>query len=124
MANSLSQRMLSLMGGGELTLQAGLGGSSKVTHEKRTPVAHGRGVVGVEQMLADDAVVHLPDFAAPLTRYARDHIALLVPMRPLCGSACKGLCHVCGISLNENECGCDRSSNDPRLAALKKIKFD
>ncbi|VAX18260.1 hypothetical protein MNBD_NITROSPINAE02-1047 [hydrothermal vent metagenome] len=54
----------------------------------------------------------------------RDHIALSVPMRPLCGDACKGLCHVCGANLNEKECGCDRSSGDPRLAVLKRLKFD
>lgn len=54
----------------------------------------------------------------------RDHIALSVPMRPLCDEACKGLCHVCGSNLNEKECGCDRSSGDPRLAVLKQLKFD
>ncbi len=54
----------------------------------------------------------------------RDHIALSVPMQPLCDEACRGLCHVCGNNLNEKECGCDRSSDDPRLAVLKQLEFD
>jgi hypothetical protein len=34
-------------------------------------------VVSVEQMLADDAILHLPDFPAPLTLDARGPLALL-----------------------------------------------
>ena len=37
--------------------------------------------------------------------------------------ACKGLCPQCGKDLNQGECGCERTSIDPRWAALKGIQL-
>lgn len=54
----------------------------------------------------------------------RDQLALSAPMRPLCKESCKGLCPVCGGDLNKIDCKCERGETDPRLVALKKIKFD
>ena len=57
------------------------------------------------------------DMFAPL----RDHVALAVPMRPLCDEECKGLCPDCGTNLNKETCSCCGSAIDPRLAVLKKL---
>ena len=43
------------------------------------------------------------------------------PMKVLCREDCKGICRQCGKNLNEGECGCDRSSPDPRMAAIRDI---
>lgn len=51
------------------------------------------------------------------------HNELLVnwPIRVLCKEDCKGICSRCGTNLNHGECGCDRSSTDPRMAAISDI---
>ncbi len=43
------------------------------------------------------------------------------PMRVLCKEDCKGLCSRCGANLNHGDCGCDRKSLDPRMAAISDI---
>jgi uncharacterized protein len=53
----------------------------------------------------------------------REQVLLALPMSLLCREACKGLCTVCGMDLNETECGCERKPPDPRWAALKDIKL-
>jgi DUF177 domain-containing protein len=45
-------------------------------------------------------------------------------MKPLCRADCQGLCPVCGTNLNKGTCSCKREWEDPRLAALKKLKAD
>ena len=47
---------------------------------------------------------------------------LTLPMKPLCGDGCRGLCPVCGMNLNKGTCTCDSSWEDPRLAVLKALK--
>lgn len=51
----------------------------------------------------------------------RDIIISAQPTKHLCSIDCKGLCRVCGANLNKTECGCDRMSIDPRLAALQDL---
>lgn len=55
---------------------------------------------------------------APLVR---DTILTAQPLRNLCRDDCRGLCHRCGADLNQGDCGCDRRSVDPRLAALADL---
>jgi uncharacterized protein len=54
----------------------------------------------------------------------REQFYLSLPMKPLCGEACKGLCPVCGTNLNRATCTCKRDWDDPRLAVLKALKVD
>jgi uncharacterized protein len=54
----------------------------------------------------------------------REQFYLALPMKPLCRVDCQGLCPVCGTNLNKDACGCKREWDDPRLAALKKLKAD
>ncbi|MEE9615010.1 MAG: DUF177 domain-containing protein [Thermodesulfobacteriota bacterium] len=47
-----------------------------------------------------------------------------VPMQPLCGPDCKGLCHRCGADLNKGLCSCTGEQRvDSRFVALKKFKM-
>ena len=57
------------------------------------------------------------DITAPL----RESLLLAEPISALCKDDCRGLCPVCGNDLNDGDCGCDRCSVDPRLAALKQF---
>lgn len=52
----------------------------------------------------------------------REQFVLAVPYAPLCSEECKGLCPQCGINRNHAACACD-APGDPRLAALKALKF-
>ncbi len=53
----------------------------------------------------------------------REQVLLALPSYPVCKDDCKGLCPVCGASLNDRECGCDRHVPDPRWAGLKNVKL-
>ncbi len=51
----------------------------------------------------------------------KEQIELNLPMKPLCGESCKGLCPGCGADLNIDRCSCNPEKTDPRFAALKKL---
>jgi uncharacterized protein len=57
-----------------------------------------------------------------LGQLMREQFYLSLPMKPLCGEDCKGLCPMCGTNLNRGTCDCKREWDDPRLAALKTLK--
>ena len=44
-----------------------------------------------------------------------------IPLQPLCKDDCKGLCPVCGIDLNKNECNCETKVYDPRFAIFRNL---
>jgi uncharacterized protein len=49
----------------------------------------------------------------------REQFLLALPMKPLCGDACRGLCPVCGTNWNTGACSCSGRWTDPRLDAIK-----
>ncbi|MEN2986558.1 MAG: DUF177 domain-containing protein, partial [Thermodesulfovibrionaceae bacterium] len=51
----------------------------------------------------------------------RDQIFLSIPMKPLCSEECKGICPLCGVNLNEENCYCSSREIDPRLAILQTL---
>jgi uncharacterized protein len=60
-----------------------------------------------------------------LGAWARDALALALPAQMLCRPDCRGLCPVCGVSLNE--AGPDHhhdSPPDPRWAKLSELRFE
>jgi uncharacterized protein len=59
-----------------------------------------------------------------LGQLMREQFYLALPMKPLCRDDCQGLCAVCGTNLNNGACNCKREWEDPRLAALKKLKAE
>jgi len=57
-----------------------------------------------------------------LGQLMREQFYLSLPMKPLCGDDCKGLCAICGTNLNRDTCGCKREFEDPRLGALRELR--
>lgn len=53
-----------------------------------------------------------------------EQVNLLIPMKVICRSDCRGLCSHCGVNLNHEECRCETPSVDPRLAPLARLKQD
>lgn len=56
---------------------------------------------------------------APLVREA---VLLALPDAPLCRPDCAGLCPTCGADRNDNPCGCDTATVDPRWSALDELR--
>jgi len=56
-----------------------------------------------------------------LTELLRQDIMLSLPGQPLHDENCLGLCPVCGVNLNEQECSCASAVKNPALAELGKL---
>lgn len=52
-----------------------------------------------------------------------EEFVLALPVNPLCGPDCKGLCPQCGANLNVAPCSCSRDEGDPRLAVLRGLRL-
>lgn len=48
-------------------------------------------------------------------------IFAIIPLNPLCKLDCLGLCPVCGVNRNQQDCRCREDNIDPRWEALKKL---
>ena len=59
-----------------------------------------------------------------LGQLMREQFLLAIPMKPLCGADCRGLCPVCGTNFNRDMCACKREWDDPRLAVLRALKTE
>ncbi len=53
----------------------------------------------------------------------REQIILMLPLKPLCDEACKGLCPHCGANLNREACQCKTETVDSPFASLAKLKI-
>jgi uncharacterized protein len=56
-----------------------------------------------------------------LTEDIRQAIAVSVPLKLLCSEECLGLCRHCGANLNNNKCGCEKDTTDPRWQGLRDL---
>jgi uncharacterized protein len=52
----------------------------------------------------------------------RSEAQLALPMKPLCGPECRGLCPKCGANRNLTPCACETRRTDPRLAVLEAFR--
>ena len=58
-----------------------------------------------------------------LSDQVRQDVLLAIPMKPVCGESCKGLCQVCGGDLNVVECDCSPAAAWSPFAKLKDMKL-
>jgi uncharacterized protein len=65
---------------------------------------------------------YVVDDQLELTAWARDAIALSLPVQILHAPDCKGLCPVCGKDLNVEPHEHDEATPDPRWAALEALR--
>lgn len=56
--------------------------------------------------------------------WARDALALALPIQIVCKDDCRGLCGICGANLNDDPDHRHERTPDPRWAKLGEIKFD
>lgn len=83
------------------------------------------GLDGEEIELADDdlEVSFYTGEEIDLSLSLHDEVALAVPMAPVCGDDCQGLCPVCGKSRLTGKCDCLDKRTDPRWAKLAELKI-
>ncbi len=43
----------------------------------------------------------------------QEQVLLAIPMKPMCGSECRGLCPICGSNLNKDKCECPAQKINP-----------
>jgi len=83
--------------------------------------ANGRLVAQVREIFSDDPEPELGYALTPdwldLEPLAHDACILELPLAPLCGLDCLGLCPGCGANRNYETCTCTEKT-DPRWAAL------
>jgi uncharacterized protein len=81
-------------------------------------------VAGGDQEVQDDNVdtSYYRDDEISLNELLQEQMYLGLPMKPLCGEACRGLCSQCGTNLNEGKCKCAATWEDPRLAPLRELR--
>ena len=72
-----------------------------------------------QEDLADDSYVE--ENSIDTDALINHEILIHFPMKVLCREDCRGICLKCGKNLNHGECGCDRVSPDPRMAAIQDI---
>ena len=52
----------------------------------------------------------------------QEQVLLTIPMKPMCGSKCRGLCPICGSNLNKDKCECPVEKINPAFETLKEFK--
>lgn len=80
-------------------------------------------VYGLTKKLASEDsedYIEIPDSLLDIGELARTVFYLELPSRVLCDEDCKGLCPVCGINKNEQNCSCKIDTGANKLADLKK----
>jgi len=57
-----------------------------------------------------------------LTHDLEEQIVMAIPLKPLCGEHCKGLCPECGVDMNQSTCNCTEKAFNFKFSALKDFK--
>lgn len=51
-------------------------------------------------------------YSIDLTQMLQDNLILNLPDRHVCNVACKGLCSMCGMDMNEQQCDCEPEQDE------------
>jgi uncharacterized protein len=53
-----------------------------------------------------------------------EHVQLAMPQYVICSESCRGFCPRCGRNLNQASCECVVEEEDPRWAALRRLRSE
>ncbi len=68
-----------------------------------------------------DEMVYIAGTTFDAEKFAYGEILVNLPMKVLCSENCKGICNRCGTNLNHEDCGCDTTEIDPRMAKALEV---
>ena len=80
---------------------------------------------GRDEMSVTDAEAEISYYEGEgilLDDVVREQLLLAAPLKITCREDCKGLCPHCGTNLNQEQCSCTVTPEEPRWAALKEIR--
>jgi uncharacterized protein len=89
--------------------------------EVRPPQLPGHGPLVIEEEPPEARLFVPGTLDLVLDELLRQNIVLALPLKPLCDTACPGLCPQCGQRLSEGPCRCVASQGDPRFVALASL---
>ena len=72
---------------------------------------------------AEDIIFYF-DSKVNLLGYVWDQILSSIPMKNLCNENCKGLCPVCGIDLNKDNCKCEIETGNLQFQKLRELSLN
>jgi uncharacterized protein len=78
----------------------------------------------IELLEEDMSVDFLSGDEIEIDHIVREQLYLALPIKLLCHEECRGLCPVCGISLNRGECSCSQKKGHPAFLKLNELKFN
>jgi len=84
---------------------------SETYYERNQPVHNGK---------TEEWVAYIGDYI-DITPEVLGAVVMSLPMRFVCSEQCQGLCPVCGVDLNKEQCNCVQEDRDPRLAKLLEL---
>lgn len=88
-----------------------------LTFDKKIPLEESEVSKEEEAEEAD----YMTGFHLDVDRLVYDEILVNWPMKVLCKDDCKGICRKCGANLNLQECDCENTELDPRMAAIQDV---
>ena len=74
-----------------------------------------------EKSMTDSELLLPEDAHIDLQPLIREYALLEIPIRPICKPDCQGLCIVCGLDLNNNNCGHEQKSEESPFSVLKDL---
>lgn len=77
---------------------------------------------GADAAEEDAAEYRVEEGVLDLEPLFRDCVALSLPVKRVCGEACRGLCPGCGANLDREACDCETRTVDERLEPLAALK--
>jgi uncharacterized protein len=77
-----------------------------------------------EELTSDDLdAISCPGEELNLEPLIFEQMFLQLPMKPLCGEDCRGLCPRCGENLNRHSCRCQTEKPDNPFAVLRNLSL-
>jgi len=77
--------------------------------------------IELELLEEDMSIDFIEDDKIDLDEIVRAQVYLSLPMKCLCSENCRGLCPVCGINLNKEQCECRKETGHPGFSKLKNF---
>lgn len=75
-----------------------------------------------DEFSSEDDIIFFEQGEVDIHPYIEQVIFTEIPFNPLCDINCRGLCPVCGINKNTDQCQCEQDFIDPRWEKLKKFR--
>jgi uncharacterized protein len=77
-----------------------------------------------DEALETELIVSSRASQLDITGPVREALILEIPLKPLCGEECRGLCPICGGNRNLKPCDCSTKDSDTRWDDLKNLFGD